>query len=262
MLGGVCNGIAAYLGVDVTLIRLIFVVLGLITFGAAAVAYFILLIVVPLARTPAEKAAATGEGVTALEFIRRAKAGYYEGMRTFSDKHAHREWRRRFREEMRDWRRAFRREMRATVHPGWCGWGGGPAAAAVLAVILPVFLVLRALLVCLLLCALVSLLATGAVFGVLLPAALPMWAGIVILFVVYQMVSWPLKAVHHAYAWTGRDPGRALLGAWEACVWLAFVAFLLWLGWHHAAQVREAVANVPVAIHDAVAAVERWWRRR
>ena len=47
MLGGVCGGLAEYLNVDPTLIRLIFVVLALMA-GPGILAYFIMWIIVPL----------------------------------------------------------------------------------------------------------------------------------------------------------------------------------------------------------------------
>src|SRR3974390_2647091 len=51
ILSGVCNGIAAYLGVDVTIVRLAFVVLVLLTGGAAVLGYLVLMFIVPYAHT-------------------------------------------------------------------------------------------------------------------------------------------------------------------------------------------------------------------
>jgi phage shock protein C len=47
MLGGVCGGLAAYFSVDVTLIRLLFVLFAVAT-GVGILAYFILWLVVPV----------------------------------------------------------------------------------------------------------------------------------------------------------------------------------------------------------------------
>lgn len=41
MIAGVCSGVAAYLGVDPTLVRLLAVLAGLFTFGTAVVAYVV-----------------------------------------------------------------------------------------------------------------------------------------------------------------------------------------------------------------------------
>jgi phage shock protein PspC (stress-responsive transcriptional regulator) len=47
MIGGVCAGIGEYLGIDPTLIRLITVLLFFAAGGAIALAYLVMLIVVP-----------------------------------------------------------------------------------------------------------------------------------------------------------------------------------------------------------------------
>ena len=47
MVAGVCSGIADYLGVDVTLVRLLTVVALLVSFGAALVAYVAAWILMP-----------------------------------------------------------------------------------------------------------------------------------------------------------------------------------------------------------------------
>lgn len=47
MIGGVCAGIADYLGVDPTVVRVIAVVLVFVSFGAAVFAYLLLMICIP-----------------------------------------------------------------------------------------------------------------------------------------------------------------------------------------------------------------------
>ena len=47
VLGGVCGGIARYLGVDAVLIRLLFAALTIMGFGAGVVAYLVAWIVIP-----------------------------------------------------------------------------------------------------------------------------------------------------------------------------------------------------------------------
>lgn len=60
MLAGVCNGIAAYCNTDVTFIRIAFVLLAFGTFGAAALVYFALAVIIPYADTSEERAEASG----------------------------------------------------------------------------------------------------------------------------------------------------------------------------------------------------------
>ncbi len=62
-LGGVCSGLAAYFGVDITVVRLLFV-LGVFLFGTGFLAYIILWIVAPKAQTLTQKMEMKGEPVT------------------------------------------------------------------------------------------------------------------------------------------------------------------------------------------------------
>lgn len=101
MVAGVCNGLAAYLGIDVTLVRLIVAILIFVSVGTVLLAYLVAMIIIPIARSPEEKAAA-GAWPTAQDFVRMAKDGYYTGMRTIRDPQARREWTRKFRRQMRD----------------------------------------------------------------------------------------------------------------------------------------------------------------
>ncbi len=48
MLTGLCGGIAKYLGVDATLVRLVMVLLEFATVGLLIIGYFIIAIIVPL----------------------------------------------------------------------------------------------------------------------------------------------------------------------------------------------------------------------
>lgn len=47
MLAGVCGGIAEYLGWDATLVRILFALILVSSFGTAVLVYFILAIVMP-----------------------------------------------------------------------------------------------------------------------------------------------------------------------------------------------------------------------
>jgi phage shock protein PspC (stress-responsive transcriptional regulator) len=175
MLAGVCNGIAAYVNIDPTLVRLAFVLLTLL-WGTGVLVYVVMAIVVPEARSPEEKAAASGDPSTAQEFIRRAKEGYYEAMKGFPDRKARREWKRRFKRDLR----ANVDQCRYNWHSHWADHipshpGMGFA--------LPVLSLLQGAVTILWLCALISLLTTGAVFGLALPANVPVWVAALLLFI-------------------------------------------------------------------------------
>lgn len=64
LLGGVCAGLGAYFRIDTVLVRLIFIVLVIVTSGAALLAYLISWIVIPPARSAAERLQMAGKPVT------------------------------------------------------------------------------------------------------------------------------------------------------------------------------------------------------
>ena len=76
LVSGVCNGIAAYFNIDVTIVRIIFVILTIVTKGAWLLAYAVLMFVVPYANTSEERAAAHGQPFNAQELIDQAKKSY------------------------------------------------------------------------------------------------------------------------------------------------------------------------------------------
>ncbi len=117
MIAGVCNGMAAYINVDPTFVRLGFVLLTTL-WGSGVLLYLVMAIVIPEANTPEEKAAAYGGPSTAQEFIRRAKEGYYEATKGFPDRKARREWQRRFKREMRGWGRSLTGKCARTLTNG------------------------------------------------------------------------------------------------------------------------------------------------
>src|SRR5262249_37912074 len=98
---GVCNGIAAYLNIHVTWVRIAFVVLTIFSSGLWFVTYLVLMFVVPVAQTPEDRAAAFGMPFSTEELISRAKKNFEE----FGDKYR---WRREWRRQQRHFNRQFR----------------------------------------------------------------------------------------------------------------------------------------------------------
>ena len=64
MLGGVISGMAAYLGWDVTLLRLLLLVVLICGVGTLIPVYIVCWLIIPEARTAAEKLSMRGEAVT------------------------------------------------------------------------------------------------------------------------------------------------------------------------------------------------------
>ena len=264
MLAGVCNGLSAFLGIDVSIIRIIFIVLSIV-WGFGAVIYLIMAILIPSATTPAEKSAAYGTPSTSQEFIKRAREGYYGGMKAFRDKHEYREWKRKFKQEMRGWRQNLRREMHVNAQQWahnwrqhWAqhappvllgGWLLAPFfALASLAVTLAAFY------------AVYSILVHGSAFGIAVPASIPHWAAIIILLFVIQFIIWPLKAMRHAFTYGYGPPYyHPFVHFWNAVAGIAMVVVLVWLFTHHPSQAHEAIRNLAHAIRDAAESFKTWW---
>ena len=254
MISGVCNGIAAYLNIDPTFVRLGFVLLTFF-WGTGLLVYVVMAILVPEAKSPEEKAAASGFPATAQEFIRRAREGYYKTMKGFPDRKARREWQRQFKREMRahadQWRYNWHSYWteHAPMHPG-------------MGFTLPFLSLLQGAATVLWFCAIISLLATGAVFGLVLPANVPVWVGALLLLIAYGILVAPLKIARRACYW---NLGRARW-AWsfvylmDAIVWLVVVAVLLWLAFHYLPELRDAIHSFPAIAHQAADDIRTWWQ--
>jgi phage shock protein PspC (stress-responsive transcriptional regulator) len=256
MLAGVCNGMAAYVNIDPTLVRLAFVLLTIL-WGSGLLVYVVMAIVVPEAHSPEEKAAASGGPATAQEFIRRAKEGYYEAMKGFPDRKARREWKRRFKRDMR----ANADQWRYNWHSYWAEhtpFHPGMGFA------LPVLSLLHGVVTVLWFCALISLLATGAVLGLALPANVPVWVAALLLFIAYGIIAGPLKVARRVcYRGLGqRGWAWSFVFLLDGIVWVAVVMVLLWLGVHYFPQLREAVQGVPTLAHQAADDIRTWWNNK
>jgi phage shock protein PspC (stress-responsive transcriptional regulator) len=269
MLAGVCNGLAAYSHIDVTVIRVLFAVLTVFTYGSGILLYLLLMFLLPPAETSAEKAAAYGAPSTAQEFIRRAREGYYEGMKTFHDRQAHREWKRKFKRDMRGWRRDFRREMFASAQRAgetWQGCWSTPAShPAGSWVALPFISLTRLIITLAWGLASLSLVASGAVLGWTLPAGIPLWIGLLFLFVVFRFLVWPLRAARRVFDFRhGYWPRHYIYsgGFLDSFIWVGMLAVLIWVADRYVPQAHEALQKLPPAIHHAVDSLREWWARR
>ena len=254
MIAGVCNGIAAYVNIDPTLVRLAFVVLTML-WGSGLLVYVVMAIVVPEARSPEEKAAASGLPATAQEFIRRAKEGYYNAMKGFPDRKARREWHHRFKREMR----AHADQWRYNWHSCWAEHapiypGMGFA--------LPVLSLLQGAAMVAWICALISLLATGTVLGLALPASVPVWVAALLLLIAYGLLVGPLKAARRScYRGLGQPRWAwSFVFLMDAAVWLVVVAALLWLAAHYFPELRDAIHSFPTLAHQAADDIQTWWK--
>jgi phage shock protein PspC (stress-responsive transcriptional regulator) len=247
MLAGVCNGIAAFFNIDVTVVRIVFVILTFATFGAWILAYFVMAIIIPYADTSEDRAAAYGLRLSAQELIDQARLHHSR----FRARH---EWRRTWRREQRAWHRHWSRHWnrhfrnlseQARAASAASAPAMGYAAHAILGVTLPLFAIVNAAVFVAWIFALLSVITTGTIFGWHLPMDLPLWGSILILIALYAIATAPLRAARHAgyHAWGGHRYGP--WGALAGMFWLAFTVLFFWLAYHHIPQVHALIDQLP-----------------
>jgi phage shock protein PspC (stress-responsive transcriptional regulator) len=255
MFMGVCNGIAAYLNIDVTFVRIAFVIGVVVTFGWGWLGYWILGFVIPEARTADEHAAAHGKApFNAQDVIDDAR----RAAETFKSQAAStsREFRRQAREQHRQWReqaRAWRRASRTASRSAAAMWGGP---------FLPLFSFVSFVGFAALVLAVISLVSTGTLWGWPMPSHVPVWVGVVVLFAFFHMLTIPLRAARRAHK-HGWDWGSAGLAAWDSLVGMVVFAFAVWMFFRHLPPTdnfREFVQNVPEALSGAAHEIAGWIR--
>ena len=229
MFAGVCTGLAAYFAVDVVIVRLAFVTMAIFSGGVGTIVYLVMMFVVPQATTPEQEAAAGGAPFNAQEVVDRAKQQYAEGARQMR-----RQWRR----QQRQWRRsnaAWNRRQNIATHPP------SPVAIA----LLPVFGLMHLVLFLVMAGTLISLVNNGAVMGREVPHDVPMWAAVLTVLVVYQILASPLRA---AASWSQAQPGWYAF--WNSLISLAGLGVVIWYASHHMPEIREFLQEVPHIFRD------------
>ncbi len=237
MCSGVCTGLAAYLNIDVTIVRIAFVLLTLLTTGAWILVYLGMMLVVPFANTGEEHAAAAGAPFNAQEVIDRAKKHYAE----FKDG---KEWRRHWRQQRREWRRRWHEgaywwghNLQRNVHHFSSGPGYGGYLGATL--LIPFLAVFNAVLFCVLIAAIVSLATTGAIFGWVVGGSIPLWVSILILLVFYGMISRPLRHARRAIYFNTGGHSYYWFAAWYEILSTGVLIAVCWFAYTHVPEVRD-----------------------
>ena len=261
MIAGVCKGLAVYFNVDVTLVRLAFVVLTIVSAGFFALVYMAAMIIIPYAETSEERAEAYGLPFNAQELVDQARK-HYANFKKDSE-----EWWRKSGPGGKDWKE-WKRSMRRAAHQArrtarqtarqarWWAQGAPPpkmdnASQIVTAVMLPVFGIIIAVLTVIFILALISLVTTGAVLGWPVPVGIPLWAGILILVVLYSAVIGPFKAAFRGWhRWEGRYYG--LPAVWGGTAWLGCLILGFWLAFNYVPEVRYFVESLPSILNDLV----------
>ena len=236
MLAGVCNGLAAYFGIDVTIVRVLFVLAAILTKGAGFIFYVVMMFIIPEAHTAEERAAAGGAPFNAKDVVDRAKKHYADGTR---------HWRRQWRQQQLRWRRQ--------------GWGpGGPSAYIVAPwapLMLPVFGLAHLALFLIMAAAMISLVNTGAILSWRLPPNMPVWAGALILLAAYQIVVSPIRNLQQWSVQPSATVQPANYAFWNAVIWLIGMAVVVWVASNHIPEIREFLQRLPALTREFAFAI-------
>lgn len=254
MVGGVCNGLAAFFAVDVTLVRVVFVLMSVFTGGIGAAVYLVMMIVVPMAVTAEQMAAAHGKPFNAEELIGRP-----QGAQAAFD--AGRHWREQWREQRRMWRdqrRQWRRQRHAwsgfapAPTPPPYGWHAPyPGSYAPAPGLGPVGAIIRIVLLVAFISALVGAASGRPLLGWDWEDSVPRWVGIVAVCVIYGTL---VKQMHMAryYGYVGvHSPGHAIAALIGNIVWLMVVITVGWYVLHHWPQVQDFLQRALDALQAA-----------
>jgi phage shock protein PspC (stress-responsive transcriptional regulator) len=252
MLSGVCNGLAAFLNVDVTVVRLLFVIITFATFGAWILAYVIMALFIPYADTPEDRAAAYGLRLKAQEFLDQAN---------LHQARARSEWRRHWKRQQRAWRRGWHERWERKWDRRWqeqmAQVQAATAASAppmpvfghvLTAASLPVFAVINASVFVAWILVILSAVTTRTIFGWALPPEMPLWAALLVLFAIYVAVVGPLSAARHG-ARSAWGPYYAPWAAISGLLWVGFTMLFFWLSYQHIPQVHALIDELPWLFH-------------
>jgi phage shock protein C len=100
-IAGVCNGLATYLNIDVSLVRILFVLLTIFTHGLGILIYIVMMLVIPMAHTPKDYENASGiPPVTAQDLVDRAR----KGIEDFTNSGEWQNWRANWKDNKHAWK--------------------------------------------------------------------------------------------------------------------------------------------------------------
>jgi len=235
VLGGVCTGLAAYFGVDVVWVRVLWVLMTLFT-GVWALVYVAALFIVPRAETAADLAKAYGTPFNAQELIDSARQSYRQyrgqfGPQKWGTKQMAKRWKHQFRQRLTD----------ALPLPS-------AAARMIGALLLPFFAVVSAVLFVAVGLALAVVVTGFNLHSLGVPELpVPNWVAVLVLLLIYAAVALPVGAGHRMalyYANGGSRFGWADM--WSSVIWLATAALLLWGLAQAAPELRQLMEQLMI----------------
>ena len=235
---GVCTGLAAYTGAEVTWVRVAAVLLTVCTgFFPGLIVYVSLVLILPVAMTAEEHSAAHGQPFNAQELVDRIKKKHEDFRSGRSERRARRHMNR---------QAAWSPPLATQVPPGY-------AARVTGGLLLPVLTVLSAVWFSSMAVAAYSVWwgYRHADFGTWPPGLfnghpdVPFWLAMVAVIALYALIALPIGAGRRAslyYANGGRLHGWA--DAWSGLLWLAIVAVILVSAHYQLPQLQELLRDI------------------
>jgi hypothetical protein len=84
---------------------------------------------------------------------------------------------------------------------------------------------------------------TGTVFGWPLPAQIPLWGSLLIIFAIYMVLTAPLRAARHAHmAW---GPYYSPWASISGVLWVGFTVLFFWMAYRHIPEVHALLDELP-----------------
>jgi len=227
MFSGVCVGLSEFLHIDVTIIRILFVVFALASAGWGILAYGVLMFVVPKVGTRAEASGGTATGTRPYEWPWDThgwpwdKHGWPWDQPGW-DANAKRDWKeasRQFGEHWRDQGRDWRDQQRAAR------MAHGPHVFGTMTMI--IFLMIGFFWL--------SFWSRGHFFfGWPFFWGVPHWVGIIFFFLMLRLIFMPFRMARwHAYGPYGPHPHDAWVSMWNGLLWFLVMIFVLWAASHY-----------------------------
>lgn len=240
MIAGVCNGFAAFFNIDVTLMRIIFVILAILTHGAWILVYIVMMVVIPYATTGEEKAAAYGMPFNAQELVDRARASYEQYAKR--DKAEWEKWGKNFsqhtQENVHRWQKQWEQQWKQNAP--YAGQAVGTVGKVIVAVV-------TALLTIAWIYAVFLLITTGAILGYAI-TGIPLWLAVVILLALYNVVLLPLRSIERQY-YNGspyHHGQHGWYGMWDSIMWMGFLIIIGWLIYTYIPAAHSFIDQLPI----------------
>jgi phage shock protein PspC (stress-responsive transcriptional regulator) len=239
-ISGVSTGLAAYFDLDVTVVRVVWVIAAVFLNILAVFIYIIMMFVVPSAQTSEEWAAAHGVPFNAQGVIDEAKKRYSEfqargGVRQF-------EWARR---AERQWRQ---RDSHVYEPPAPPRAQPNYAVQIIAGLAAVLFGLVSAAVTIAFLVAVFSLATTGAILGFAPPLTAPIWIVLVALILIYAAIALPLRAIRHA-SFSALGGRRDRGDVFDSVLTLVLIGIMLWMAFHF-------IPDVHTAFNELI----EWWR--